>query len=485
MWRTLSLTVGLLSLTGCAQIFGLDETSASDANADAITLTLGRASIGATVTMNPLDVSMLSATWLADDGAGGYQRIPGSVSAPGTFTAPIMDGAPPVQFTLPDMNGDRIWATGARAQKGYFVAFEHPGPEAPLPNSAVVVNATLPTPSALGETFRVEIIGAWMRAGLMTPATTGATVVGETLQYSAFTPMAGNAPARFTSADVVLVLRYSGSQLSGVLQKQLDQTDGMDMVDGAMTAVSTTESSLMATIDPTALMTRYSAVQPSLTSTLAQSYFVRAAPGASVGQPQGTVLVSGSPMPTDTAITASFGNPFTSLGWKSVVDYATSMSRTYMIDMTHSVSLSATLRTIAEVGADPLTFDSPAGLPVTVQINATPLTTDGTAVMLDPTKPVVVDATLDAPQNSAYAARLVELDASGASVTRTSIAEMVVTGTPHFVFPPELFVAGHMYYVQVTSYQGGFDGAASGDLQTVTLPYSIGTLDSGVFTVMP
>lgn len=485
MRRTLALTAGLLSLTGCAQIFGLDETSSSG-DTDNATLTLAHASVGATVTTNPLDVSMVTATFLADDGAGGYQRVPGSVTAPGVFTAPMLDGAPPVQFMLPGTTGDRIWATGARAQKGTVVAFEHPGVEAPLPGSIVAVSAMLPTPSALGETFRVEIIGAWMRGALMTPATTGATVVGESVPYSAFTPMLGNAPARFTSADVVLVLRYNGSQLTGVLQQQLDQTDGTDMIEGPMTAVSTAESSLMATIDPVTLMTRYTAVLPTLTTTsVAQSFFVRAAPGAELGQPQGTVLVSGSPMPTDMAITAAFGNPFTSLGWKSLVEYATSMSRTYMIDATHSVALSATLTTVAEVGAEPLTFDSPAGLPITIQINAMPLTTDGTAVSLDLTRPVVVDATLDKPDNTAYAARLFELDASGTTVAKNLVAEMVVTGMPQFAFPPELFISGHTYFVQVAAYQGGFEAAASGDLQTVTLPYTTGTLDSGVFTVMP
>ena len=135
--------------------------------------------------------------------------------------------------------------------------------------------------------------------------------------------------------------------------------------------------------------------------------------------------------------------------------------------------------------AAPLTFDSPAGLPITIQINATPLTGDGTQVMLDVTKPFVVDATLDRPTNTLYAATLIEVDASGATVTKKAIADMVVVDKPEFKFPAGLLVAGHMYFVRVGCYQGGFTAAASGDPQTVTLPYSIGTLDSGVFTVMP
>ncbi len=483
MRRLVPLTA-IWGLAGCAQIFGLDETSSDDAG-EAVSLSLERVSVGATVVKAPLDVSMETATFLTDDGAGGYLRVNGTVSAPGTFTAAELTGAPPVQFTLPGTTGDRIWATGAPAQRGTFTVFEHPGSEAPLPGSMVAVNAMLPTPNAAGDSFRVEIVGAWMRGAITPPATTGGTVITDTIDYASFTPMVGNAPARFTNADVALVLRYQASALIGVLQQQLDQTAGTDMISGTMTAVSTTDSMLEATIDPPALNTRYSAVRPSLMTALAQSYFVRAAPGWSVGQPQGISLVQGSLAATATSIAAGFGNPFTSLGWTSIVEYTTSQSRTYMFDMTHTVTLTATMQTLAEVGSEPLTLDLPAGLPITISIDATPLTVDGMSVQLDLSKPVVVDATLDRPQSSLYVARLVELDPSSATVTKTLVAEMVVTGTPTFAFPPELFQPGHTYYVTVVSAAGGFTGAATGDLQTVSFPYTSGTLDSGVFTVTP
>ncbi|NVB82277.1 MAG: hypothetical protein HOV81_28105 [Kofleriaceae bacterium] len=489
MRRTLALST-VLSLAGCAQIFGLDETSSGGGNDGKVSLSLTRASIGASVTMAPLDVSMQTATFLADDGAGGYLRVPGAVTSPGTFSAAELTEAVPVEFTLPGVTGERIWATGARAQRGSQVVFEHPGAEPPLPNSAVAVMTTLPSAYVSGESFKVEVVGAWMQHGVAAaelPAVDmGSTaIMTPAIPYSMYTPMVGNSPARFTSSDVVLFLRYRGGVLSDVLQQQLDQTDGTDTITGTMTPVATTASNLMAIIDPPALMTRYAAVRPNLTTALAQSYAVRAAPGASLGQAAGTVLASGAPAATETSFAKAFGNPFESLGWKSVVEYATSMSRAYMIDPTHSVTLSANLSTIAEVGTDPITFDSPAGLPITIQINSTLLTADGTSVMLDLTKPVVVDATIDRTQNTVYAARLFELDVSGANVAKTLVAEMVVTGMPQFAFPPALFMTGHTYFIQVACYQGRFTDAASGDLQTVTLPYSSGTLDSGVFTVMP
>jgi hypothetical protein len=489
MRRTLALST-VLSLAGCAQIFGLDETSSGGGNVDKVSLSLTRASIGASVTMAPLDVSMQTATFLADDGAGGYLRVPGAVTSPGTFSAAELTEAVPVEFTLPGASGEHIWATGARAQRGAFVVFEHPGAEPPLANSAVAVTTTLPSAYVTGDSFKVEVIGAWMQHGLAAgelPAVDmGATAIATgPIPYAMYTPMFGSVPARFTSSDVVLFLRYHNGVLSDVLQQQLDQTDGTDTITGTMTPVATTASNLMAVIDPPALMTRYAAVRPALTTALAQSYAVRAAPGASLGQPAGTVLASGTPAATETSFAKAFGNPFESLGWKSLVEYASSMSRTYMLDAMHSVTLTARFSTIAEVGTDPLTFDSPAGLPITIQIDSTLLTADGTSVALDLTKPVVVEATTDRPQNTVYVARLFELDASTTSVVKNLVAEMVVTDMPRFAFPPALFATGHTYFVQVACLQGGFADAAAGDLQTVTLPYTSGTLDSGVFTVMP
>lgn len=486
MGRTLCLgaLAGLWALSGCAQIFGLDETSSNGVDG-VVSLTLTRASVGASVIKNPLDAQPVD--FLVDDGAGGFGSRIATASGPGVYSAPGVLGAPPVAFTLPDNKGTHIWALGARAQRGNYVVFEHPGSQPPLPASEVAISASLPTPFAAGEGFRVEVIGAWMQATPALAPMVGATSFIDSILYSAFTPMLGNAPARFTSADVLLLLRYAaipgGTHLTGFLQAQLDQTDGIDSLNGPMTPVATTSSMLSATIDPAALMTRYADVRPMVTGTVAQNYFVRAAPGISVGMPNGTLLVSGTPAMADTAIAAGFGNPFGSLGWKSVVEYATSMSRTYMLDTTHSVVLGATLSTVAEVTSQPLTLNAPVGLPTTIRINETSLTSDGTSVMLDLSKPITVDATIDQVTNTLYSARLVELDASGTAVVKKQIADVLTVGMPQFRFPAVHFTVGHTYYVQVSCYEGGFTGAADGDLQTAALPMSIGTLDSGVFTV--
>jgi hypothetical protein len=126
-------------------------------------------------------------------------------------------------------------------------------------------------------------------------------------------------------------------------------------------------------------------------------------------------------------------------------------------------------------------------LPITIQANEQALVTDGMMLALDLTGPVVVEATLDKPTNTEYRLTLVELglDVSGMApvVTRRTVVEASTAGAPQFRLPPELFTVGKSYYVVFRAYQGGLLGAADGDLQSVTLPYSFASLDSAVFTV--
>src|SRR4051794_40057033 len=87
---------------GCAQIFGLDETtSAPDANPAEVSLAVQRVSIGSSVVKAPQDLNGQMATFYADDGAGVFTATPGMLIPPNRFTAQLKDGTPPVQFTLP------------------------------------------------------------------------------------------------------------------------------------------------------------------------------------------------------------------------------------------------------------------------------------------------------------------------------------------------------------------------------------------------
>src|SRR6187200_7846 len=87
-------------LCGCAQLFGIDETTGRPPQAS---LTFDRASIGVRVTYAPQDLSASMATYLLPDDAGpsGLARIPAAQAELGRWTAPFTVAAP-VLFDLPD-----------------------------------------------------------------------------------------------------------------------------------------------------------------------------------------------------------------------------------------------------------------------------------------------------------------------------------------------------------------------------------------------
>jgi hypothetical protein len=70
------------------------------------------------------------------------------------------------------------------------------------------------------------------------------------------------------------------------------------------------------------------------------------------------------------------------------------------------------------------------------------------------------------------------------SLTRKPIVHAATTGEPKVRLPADLFQVGHWYYIQFGVAQGAYLGAATGDLQTYTLPVSISRADSALFQVV-
>lgn len=478
----------LVAVPGCAQLFGLDETTGPDTGPDRVSVTMQRWAIGGTVQKGPLDLTGQTASFLVDDGAGNFTVVPGEQTSANTFSAPITDGTPAVLFTLPDLPAPfpRLWAQPARERHGVFVVFEHPDPLEPLPNSSFTVSATLPTPYVAGEAFRIEAIGAWM-AGGVAPAQLAdgtATTITASVPYAGFSRMTGSPAARITSQDVVVLERYAGNQLTGVYQvPPFEQTDGADPITATVAPVAATNA-LNAAIDPTTYAQRFSAVRPAVAG-LSMPWNVTAAPGWELGSNAGPRLHAGGAATTDTAITAMFGNPFESLGWHSLLQFVTQATRTYSFQGLVAMTLSSAMYTVQEP-SDMLTLDMPAGLPINIRANEVPLSTDGMTVPLDLTKAVVVDAITDKPANTVYFATLYEvaLSADMTTVERTIVVDALTTGEPKITFPADKFQVDHFYYIDFRCMQGGFLDAASGDLETVTLPYSVSRADSAVFQVV-
>jgi len=472
------LLLAALPLAGCAQLFGIDTTTGPGAGSG-VSLSIERVSIGAAITKAPQDLSMDTASFLVGD-ATGLTPNAAIVSAPGVWTADLATGTPPALFTLPDlpMGAQHLWALPSRAMKGNLYAYEHPNATAPSMTSQLSLSVTIPPYAS--EQLEVYAVGAWMRhvlVGAEVPAA-AATTITATIPYTSFSPTAGNPAARITLADVVLVLRYTGATLSGVLQATpFDQTDGTDNIGGSMVAVAADKT--LSIPLPTDLATRYSAVRPAV-GAAATSWSVVAAPGETIGISAGVPLLSGAPASTDTMVTGMYGDPFESLGWPAVFTLSTSASRTYML-MATPVTLGAALNTAVDASATAAPLD--AGLPTTILLGTTQLNSDGLTVTVDPSTPVAVSFLADKSSNTLYSATIYELVLNGATYDRTPVVTAATAPDPKFLFPAGTLQSGHTYVIQAGCLQGGFTGAATGDLQTRSFPLSHGSLDSGVFTV--
>jgi hypothetical protein len=476
-----------IALTGCAQIFGLDTTTAaSDGSAAAsVTAEVERMSIGATVNTAPEDLttdgSGDSLAFLVADpnGSGGLTSVPATQTTAGTWTAAIADGTPAADFTL---QGQRqIWAFPTRDLKIADVHLEHPNPMAPDPSAALAVSVSLPSAVMAGEAFYIEEIGPWLSASI--PGTNGATSVGDTLGIAAMTPATSAPPASVIPTDVVVVLRYLNAQLTGVFQAaSFTETAGGNQVDGAMTAFSP-DQTFGASIDQTAQNARFAAVRPAV-GTPIYTWMVIAAPGAMRGIPSGPQLNAAALASTDTAIGASYGNPFASLGWSALVDYSASESRAVTVN-----GLSLTLQTtstslVVPSGTAMPTLDLPGALAQTISIDQQPLSTDNTTVMIDRTAPATLSLVVDRQSSIMYQAILYEVVPNDATTAKLSYVIEVLTNDPaKLQIPEDLLVVGHTYTVRVTCYADGFTGAATGDLLSSSPPFDYASTFSGVFTV--
>lgn len=478
----------LVAASGCAQLFGLDETSGPDVDPTLVSLTMQKWSIAADVSKEPLDLTDHMPTFLADDGAGGFTRIAGEITEPGVASASVPDGALGVMFTLPDLPTPyaRLWQTPSRHHRGIFAAFGRPNAEEPLPNSEIVLTATLPSAYQSNEAFRIEAIGAWTGRAVtpVEPADGTATTITATLPYSSFSRLTSAPAARITSADVVVIERYVGNLLTGVYQvPPFDQTDGQDPIDATLVAVPANRP-LNATVAPASYADRFSAVRPAV-SGLSQSWVVSAAPGWAIGSTSGPRLHGGVVAMADTTISTMFGNPFESLGWRALFQFTAQATRNHMFMDAAGITLSSSMFAVAEP-SDMLALEMPAGLPINIRANEMPLSTDGMTLSLDLAKAVEIDAILDRPSCAFHSVTLykVELNAEMTSVVRTIVVEVAGAGEPKVRLPPDLFEPGSSYYVDFRCMDGGFVDAAAGDFQNLSLPYSVSRADSAVFQVV-
>src|SRR5438105_1580016 len=123
------LPCAVMALAGCAQLFGIDDTTGTSGGAS---LQIGRVSIGASVVTGSMDLSAETATFYIPDKNNPMLLVPvpGVLDGTDTWTADIQGNAI-AQFSLPDlpMRLQHLWELPVANMTGSFYAFEHPNPQ--------------------------------------------------------------------------------------------------------------------------------------------------------------------------------------------------------------------------------------------------------------------------------------------------------------------------------------------------------------------
>ncbi len=469
------------AFSGCAQLFGIEETSSGGGGS--IAVRLQRVSVGASVEFNPLDVGTNLPAFLVADSAdpSGVRKIASGPAEPGRWLAPVgkVEG---VIYSYPDVPAPRLLSFPGFSRPDLRASvniYEHPNPK-PAPSPAdVAVVVTLPTPSKATESFSVEVVGAWVYYSIPQPPP-GTNTLSLSVPYTAFQSYTGGSVGQIAPQDVIALLRRDSGTLTGQLVVTgIEQTSATIPLQGTLAPV-TPNQTFSATVSSASVANRFAAQKPTITSAVTQTYRVEASPGYALGMPVGFSLANGDIAPADpTTINAPYANPF-SAQWHPVASHIATAQRSFNIGGTTAV-LTSFLQALSEANPSPA-LNMAAGLPTMTTINDIPLNADGMTVPLNVNGPVYVDVKADRTDNSVYEVTVVEIAVVESQITRTVVAS--TTGVdPHLPLPPGVLQAGHTYYLAVRCTAGGYTEAASGNLQTFALPVSIGYQEGAVFTV--
>lgn len=476
---------------GCAQIFGLDETSNTGRTN---TVEVTRMSIGTTVTTAPQDLTGLDATFFARAGTEVRRVTAAADPASGAWTVNLPDPAQ-VAFTLPAAAAPELhsYAFPRASLKVLFPVLEHPGPT-PAPDGATIT-LTAPLDSAIvdGESFQTFTVGSWTaRAFPPENVPLGALAIGPvSYPFSASSNLSGRAQLdRLTTQDAFFVLRYTGLVLSGIAEvPAFDQTGDDTLMAPVMTRLAL-DRTLDVTIDAATIATRYATVRPAV-GALEMGWTMVAAPGYQVASTIGPVLAFGGLSMADLGVNLLYANPFAARGWNTILAFNTFESRQHTppdpgTGPIQPIELRAGMDQYIEPSASRTALDLPAGLPRLVSINGNQLSADGQTISLS-TGFVEVSFTTDRPDATLYNLQVFDLVPSQLDATQLVRSQVLFAAAaePRFTLPPELFQLGHTYVLRASCTFGGYPNIASGDFVTRELPTAQSYLDSAVFTVTP
>lgn len=472
---------------GCAQLAGIEDTSGD--GLVGVSLSVERTSVGATLVTGPQDLSASTATYFVPDSADPavVTALQAVEAEPGLWTAAIFNQTPPVRFDLPDDPGpafSRLITLPNRDLVTTFDVLEHPNPVASDPMAMLAVNATLDAPFVAG-TFELFIAGTWTTIGLGAPVAMSMVHAPPPFAVSTMATLTGRPAEQITMADQAVIIRRQGNQLDAVAEvPPFDQT-GNDTLAGMVLPVAL-DRTLDIAIDPAAATSRFATVRPA-NDAPTFSWDLRAAPGADLGINTGPLLHAAA-VTVETAVTASYANPFAARAWKTVLAWNGTSSRTVTpAGQALPVTLSAGMRQLVIDPPAGLALDFPAGLPEQISINGMSLSRDD--IMLStPAGPVEIVADVDRTGATLHLVEVLELipnEANTALVPRRVLS--VIGREPTFTIHPEAFTfeIGKYYSLRVSSIDGLFPNAQDGDLRTRALPVASSFADSGVFLVVP
>jgi len=477
----------VMSSSGCAQLAGIDNTNNAGLT-DSVALT--RMSVGTTVALAPLDLGGLQATYFVSS-ADAVTRVPAATGATaGTWAAHLPDPVP-VEITLPDVSAPTpfLLAFPNKVLQVLYAVLEHPAPVPAPADAKISLTVPLDAPIGDGEAFEIFTVGSWTSRLIPSEELPMAAdlQISTTYTFDTSRSLSGRSQLdQLTEQDAFLILRHTGTALTGLAEAPAFAQTGDDMVNAAAMTAVVRDQMVVAAVDPAALAMRYSAVKPAVTvGSLAMSWSLVAAPGYRIASNAGPVLEFGGLDMTDVGLSAMYGNPFASRGWNTILTLATQSSRVFTPAGTKTpVTLYAGMNQFLEPAAA-LELDLPAGLPKLISVDGVQLSADGQTIA-QPSKFVEVTFTTDSPMATLYSVQVFDLVANAAQTALDSRVVYNAAATePRFDIPPEVFVSGHTYTLRAFSTLGGFPQIAAGDFTMRELPLSQAFLDSAVFTVTP
>ncbi len=482
------LFVASLSAAGCAQVFGLDETSAIPD--PGVTLKMTRVAVGATVVTEPMNLATSSATFLVTDGAepSGLRKLPANLLPPDTWQVDLPEGASnAIRYSFDGEAFVRHLVLPAKATQQSHVFLGKPRND-PAPAAAQIsfsASSFTPAFTAQDQLFWFAA-GAWSQrqlTGAELPGAGATTWSSPAIAYSSMPTLTGGPLERITTDDSTMILRYSGSQLVGRMQLPVfNMIDGANPLAAQMVAIDRDQTAAF-TVDST-IGTRLSTPVPPFSAGLSLSWTINASPGASYGLTAGPRLLSGAVAPAtgNVIINQNYGNPFA--GWPSVLSWTASATRTYTVA---GAPLTLTAR-MTNVLPPPTAVATAVGIPVSmptlITVQGALLNNDGTTVSIDRAKSVNISFLADMPPADLFAITLNEVVVTGG--VATLVPRFQSHGRqPSWTVPGDVFEAGTRYYsVRATCFAGGFPNLINGDLSQRQLPLASAFIDGPVFSVV-